>query len=48
MRATKIVESIIHLSYEDRLKKLGIPTLKYERLRGDLIEVFKIKMAITH
>ena len=42
MRATKLVESVEHLSYEDRLKKLGIPTLKYRRLRGDLIEVFKI------
>ena len=42
MRATKLVESVKHLSYEDRLKKLGIPTLKYRRLRGDLIEVFKI------
>jgi hypothetical protein len=42
MRATKLIESVKHLSYEDRLKKLGIPTLKYRRLRGDLIEVFKI------
>ena len=28
MRATKLDESVQHLSYEDRLKKLGIPTLK--------------------
>jgi len=42
MRATKLVESIKHSSCEDRLKKLGISTLKYRRLRGDLIEVFKI------
>jgi ribonuclease P/MRP protein subunit RPP40 len=42
MSATKLVESIKHLNYEDRLKKLGIPTLKYRRIRGDLIEVFKI------
>ena len=42
MCATKLIESVKHLSYEDRLKKLGIPTLKYRRLRGDLIEVFKI------
>ena len=42
MRATKSVESVKHWSYEDRLKKLGIPTLKYRRPRGDLIEVFKI------
>ena len=42
MRATKVVESVKCLSYEDRLKKLGIPTLKYRRMRGDLMEVFKI------
>ena len=42
MRATKLVESVKHLSYEDRLNKLGIPTFKYRRLRADLIEVFKI------
>ena len=41
-RATKLVTSIKHLSYEDRLRKLKLPTLKYRRLRGDLIEVFKI------
>ena len=42
MRATKLVESVRNLSYEDRLTKLGIPSLKYRRLRGDLIEVYKI------
>ena len=42
MRATKLVESIKCLSYEDRLRKLGLPTLKFRRIRGDLIEVFKI------
>ena len=26
----------------DRLKKLKMPTLKYRRLRGDMIETFKI------
>ena len=42
IRAAKLIESVKHLSYEDRLNKLGVPTLKYRRLRGDLIEVFKI------
>ena len=42
MRAIKLVESVKHLSYKDRLKQLEIPTLKYRRMRGDLIEVFKI------
>jgi len=31
------------LSYEDRLKKLKFPTLKYRRLRGDMIEVYNKK-----
>jgi hypothetical protein len=42
IRATKLVSSIKHLNYEKRLKKLKIPTLKYRRMRGDLIEVHKI------
>ena len=41
-RATKLVQTIKHLSYEDRLRKLKLPTLKYRIIRGDLIEVFKI------
>ena len=30
------------LTYEERLKKCGLPTLDTRRLRGDQIEVFKI------
>ncbi len=40
-RATKRVPSLAGLSYEERLKKLKLPTLVYRRLRGDLINVFK-------
>ena len=29
-------------SYTDRLKFLNLPTLKYRRCRGDMIEVYKI------
>jgi len=29
------------LSYEDRLRKLNLPTLEYRRSRGDAIEVYK-------
>ena len=42
MRATKLVQSVRRLSYENRLTKLGIPSLKYRRWRGDLIEVCRI------
>ena len=41
-RATKQVPSLKQLSYTDRLKKLKMPTLRYHRLRGDIIETFKI------
>ena len=41
-RATKIAAGIKELSYEARLKSLNLTTLKTRRLRGDLIEVFKI------
>ena len=41
-RATKLIPGFDHLEYEERLKKLKLPTLTYRRLRGDLIETFKI------
>ena len=41
-RATKLVKSLKHLSYEKRLEKLGITTLSKRRERGDLVEYFKI------
>ena len=41
-RATKLVISLKHLPYVDRLQQLKLPTLKYRRLRGDMIEIFKI------
>jgi hypothetical protein len=30
------------MEYNERLKKLKMPTLKYRSMRGDMIEVFKI------
>jgi len=41
-RATKLIPSLRNLSYEERLKKLNIPTLVYRRARGDMIEYYKI------
>ena len=41
-RATKLVPSLSKLPYEQRLRKLGLPTLAYRRYRGDMIETFKI------
>jgi len=40
--ATKLIISLKKLSYVERLKQLQLPTLKYRRLRGDMIEVFRI------
>jgi len=39
---TKQVKYLRGLSYEQRLKKLNLPTLKYRRHRGDMIEDYKI------
>ena len=41
-RATMLIISLKHVSYSERLKQLQLPTLKYRRLRGDMIQVFKM------
>jgi hypothetical protein len=41
-RATKLVVGMNEMSYEGRLKFLDMTTLETRRVRGDLIEVFKI------
>ena len=41
-RATKMVYTCKNQSYKDRLVALQLPTLKYRRYRGDMIEVYKI------
>jgi len=40
--ATKLVISIKNLTYKDKLKRLKLSTHKYRRIRGDMIEVYKI------
>ena len=42
MRATKLVPALKDLSYEARLKELKLPTLAHRRLRGDMIQTFKL------
>lgn len=41
-RATKLIPGMKDTAYEERMKKLKLPSLKYRRDRGDMIEVFKI------
>ncbi|KAK3088186.1 hypothetical protein FSP39_015873 [Pinctada imbricata] len=45
-RATKMLPSLKNLTYEERLKSLELPILRFRRLRGDIIEVFKILTGI--
>ena len=41
-RKTKLILDLKDKSYEDRLRCLNLTALETRRLRGDLIEVFKI------
>ena len=48
MRATKLIPGIKDLTYEDRLRKLQLPSLAHRRVRGDAIQTFKIIESIDH
>ena len=46
-RATRLINDCRNLSYEKRLKYTGLTTLSERRIRGDMIEVFKILKGFT-
>ena len=41
-RATESIPGLPNLSYEEHLRKINIPTLAYQRIRGDIIKTYKI------
>jgi hypothetical protein len=41
-RATKMVHGCKGMNYMERLQFLNLPTLKFRRIRGDMVEVFKM------
>ena len=41
-RATRVILGLAILSYEERLKETGLYTLEMRRLRGYMMEMFKI------
>ena len=47
-RVTKIIPSLRNKSYEERLKELNLFPLTHRRLRGDLIQAFKIIKGIDN
>jgi len=41
-RFTKHIKCLQSLDYEERLKKIQLPSLEYRQIRGDMLQVFKI------
>ena len=45
-RATRLISGMKGLSYEERLRECNLFSLRRRRLRGDMIQVFKIMKGI--
>ena len=46
MRATRLVTALRDKPCQERLRTLDLPTLKFRRLRGDMIETYKVLSGI--
>ena len=40
-RATRMINGLKKVPYEERLRLMDLPTMSYRRLRGDAIEAYK-------
>ena len=45
-RASRMILGLARLSFEERLKEMGLYSLERRRLRGDTIEMFEIMKGI--
>ena len=41
-RASKMLLRLSNLTYEEKLAKIEIPSMKHQRMRGDMIMVYKV------
>ena len=41
-RTTKLLREVCTLNYKDRMVSLALPSLKYHRLRGDIIDIITV------
>jgi len=46
MRSTRLVTALRDKPYQELLRALDLPTLKFRRLRGDMIETYKVLSGI--
>jgi len=46
MRGTRLVTALRDKPYQERLRTLDLPTLKFRRSRGDMTETYKVLSVI--